>query len=954
VRLRFFGGLAVEAGGAPVDVRGRGQEALLFRLALDAGTTVAYRALAQDVWPDDPPEDPRASLQSLASRLRRAIPGPSVEAVPGGYRLAVERTAVDVARFQDLVAAARREPDASAAAALAREALALWTADPWIPDGFDWVARDLWEDRGHAERLARGTDAVAPPAPDAGLAPGVPAALTSLVGRERELGLIADQLAAERLVTLLGPGGAGKTTLALETARHAAAAVVVELAPVAAGELWSALDGAVGRRMRVIETSAAPLTSRDRVLAALGGRDVLLVLDNCEHVVAETAGIVVELLRALPGTRILATSREPLGAPGEAFVDLGPLPAADAAELFARRVRAARGTAPAPDEDGAVERIVRRLDGLPLAIELAAAKARTLTLAEIESGLDDRFRLLRAPARGGDARHQTLRALIDWSWDTLGPGERDALRAAAVFPDGIGAEDADAIADAVGVSAADFDALVDRSLLRRTAGRFRMLETVREYGVERLREDGRLPEARRRQAAVMATLALARDRVSRGPSVRDAVRWFDANEDNLTAATRWAASDAGDPALGVELARGQLWIWLIRERFDEAQAALTTFAAPAARLDSEPAVVIAAVALAIETVGAARTGVGIGEEQLADLTARGQAITAAAREHPSDLALVLPALLYGAIHAIATGTATGAWSAGFEIDESQLEDAPAWSRALVAVMHAALAQNEGDQTTLGVQSERALAMFLDVRDPWGVAMASQMRSEWLVLEGRLEEALAVSDASIEGVDGLASVADVMQQRSQGIAVLVRMGRVEEARVRLDELADIARAEGSDRTAHQLAGSIAAVELAVGDGAAALAALDAVPGGATSSFPEQVRAWSESKRAQALVLLGRLEEARESLRVAVPLAVRSGDQPILADTAIAVAAWLAAAGEAPPARAALAMADAFRGAVDESDPYLLRLRAALGTDAGAPASAGDAGAVDGQALLALVR
>src|SRR3546814_3541533 len=147
-----------------------------------------------------------------------------------------------------------------------------------------------------------------------------------------------------------------------------------------------------------------PVSPRERVRDALAGRSVLLVLDNCEHVVDEAAAAAQDLLRNLPGARVLATSREPLGVPGEAFVDLGPLPAADGAELFTRRMRAASGAQPGGDEAALVESIVRRLDGLPLALELAAAKTRTLTLAEIDQGLDDRFALLASGPRVGEAR----------------------------------------------------------------------------------------------------------------------------------------------------------------------------------------------------------------------------------------------------------------------------------------------------------------------------------------------------------------------------------------------------------------------------------------------------------------------------------------------------------------------------------------------------------------------
>lgn len=219
MRLRFFGGLAIESSdGESLVVPGRGQQALLFRLALDPGATVGYRALAEDLWPTDTPNDPRAALQSLVSRLRRALPAGSIQAVPGGYRLDAARAHVDVVAFQDLVKDAVRAADPTMAAAVAEAALALWTGDPWTPDdGFDWVLRDLLSDHGRATRLARA--AGPPPATPAPVTQSaLPAALTSLVGRSVELDLITAQLATERLVTVIGPGGAGKTTLALAPA----------------------------------------------------------------------------------------------------------------------------------------------------------------------------------------------------------------------------------------------------------------------------------------------------------------------------------------------------------------------------------------------------------------------------------------------------------------------------------------------------------------------------------------------------------------------------------------------------------------------------------------------------------------------------------------------------------------------------------------------------------------
>lgn len=942
MRLRFFGGLEIEGStGEMLAVHGRGQQSLLFRLAVDAGTAVAYRPLAEDVWPGGLPEDPRASLQSLVSRLRRSLGPDAVESTPGGYRLACARADVDATAFQDLVAAARANADAVEASTLAHRALALWTGDPWTPGPeFDWVVRDLLEDRAHAERLTRAVPDAAPPATGPAAA-SVPAALTPLVGRQRELATIGAQLGAERLVTLIGPGGAGKTTLALETARAwGDATVLVELAPAAQGEVWAAVAAAAGRSIRLADTTAtaAPTSSRQRALDALAGRRVLIVLDNCEHVSGEAAEVAFALLRATQAARILATSREPLGVAGEAFVDLGPLPAEDAVELFARRIRAARGTGPADDEADVVERIVRRLDGLPLALELAAARARTLTLAEIDEGLDDRFALLASGPRTADPRHQTLRALIDWSWETLTGAEREALVAASVFPDGISAADASVVARRFETDAEAFDQLADRSLLRRSEGVYRMLETVREYGIDRLRTTEREAAARARQAQAMADLARGREPLLRGPRVRQGLAWFDANDENLSAALRACSAQPDLFTTGVELVRVMLWPSLMRERFEELSDGIGRFASRDAPLDSEAAVVVDGVGLLLGLMSSAAGHRGDEPRlspDLADFEARRARIAEAAARHPSELTAVLPPLLAAAAQAIARHERGWGWSRDVQIPDVAA-DAPEWSHAFVAMIRSAVAQNSGDVDTLGVESERAVRMFHDLGDVWGIAFASQMRSEWLTLEGRLEEALAVADASTEGFTGLTSVSDLLQQRSQGLGIILRLGRLEEARVRLAEIEAAARADGSDRALAQARMSAATVEIAAGDGEAALRNLDGLGADLAPEFPDQLTAWATSKRAQALVLLGRFDEAAEALGTALPLALRSGDQPIIADVALSLAGCLAGRGEDAAARRALAVSVSLRGRADASDPFYRQVAEGLAPD-GEPAA-----------------
>lgn len=962
MRLRFFGGLGFDGPGGTV-VRGRGQEALLLRLALDTGTTVRYRALIEDIWPDDPPEDPRASLQSLASRLRRALPDGLLEAAPGGYRLTLPREDVDLTAFQDLVAQARRAEDPRVAADLARRALDLWTGDPWTPaDGFDWVVGDLFEDRGHAQRLVRAAEASA--APVAGASPGdpdtpgvsgsVPAALTSLVGRLDELDLIAAQLATERLVTLIGPGGAGKTTLAQETARRRPGSLMVELAPAGPDEVWAAMAGVVGRTIRLADSPTVPVTARDRALEALAGRRLLLVMDNCEHVSAAAAAVALDLLRELPGVQLLATSREPLGLPGEAFVDLGPLPESDAVELFSRRVRAARGRAPEPTESEATARIVRRLDGLPLALELAAARSRTLSLAEIDAGLDDRFALLVSGPRAADHRHQTLRALIDWSWETLTEPERTALLAVSVFPDGVAAADAAVVAEHFATIPEAVDQLIDRSLLRRASGRLRMLETVREYGLDRLRASGEHDEYRARQARAVAELAGAQDALLRGPAVRVGLAWFDANEENVGVAMRTAAATEELRPVGVQLVRASMWAWMMRERFEDLQASLRAFAASDAPLDSEAAVVVHGLGLIVGSLSAAmaaeraaeladRDGqgpaqppprdAGVGAAfptDPAEFDARRAELTEGARLHPSELAAVIPAMLTASAAALRQSAEPGiSWARMLVIPTDDLAELPEWSQAFLSLMRAVMAQNAGDLAVLGFESERAVRMFDGLGDVWGIALSCQMRSEWLMLQGRLDEALVVADRAMAGLQGLTSAPDLIQQHSLALSIVLRQGRHHEARRRLAEIESIARADGSERAVMQAQLAAAGYAIAVGDGPTALRHLDAVPDSGGSPFMDQLMAWDGALRARALLLCDRPQEARAALREAMPAALRSADQPIIADTVLTLAEWLAATGQRAQARQALASSVRIRGGLDAHEPSLARLVEELG-------------------------
>ncbi|MFD0470506.1 BTAD domain-containing putative transcriptional regulator [Nonomuraea thailandensis] len=293
----------------------------------------------------------------------------------------------------------------------------------------------------------------------------LPAPLTDLVGRDEAVAEVRALLRANRLVTLTGPGGVGKTRLALAAASELGGfdggVWLVELASLGAGaqavEVAEAIAGVLGLR------DDAPGCIVERLPGALAARPTLLVLDNCEHVVEQVATLAATLLRAAPGLRVLATGQESLRIEGEALWSVPPLGLEAAMELFAARA----GIEP----DGDVAEICERLDGIPLALELAATRMRALTPRQLADRLDDRFRLLASGLRGAPARQQTLRAMIDWSWELLTEAERVVLRRLAVHADGCTLEAAEDVCAEPGLDVLDLLArLVDRSLVARAMG----------------------------------------------------------------------------------------------------------------------------------------------------------------------------------------------------------------------------------------------------------------------------------------------------------------------------------------------------------------------------------------------------------------------------------------------------------------------------------------------------
>ncbi|WP_406449493.1 winged helix-turn-helix domain-containing protein [Streptomyces sp. NBC_00876] len=674
---------ALRDDGTAVAIGGARLRALLTVLALHPGRTVQAAVLVGEVWDGDPPADAGGALQALVGRLRRALGHEAVASAESGYRLAAERDAVDLYRFERLAtegARALAEGDPAKALGLLDDALALWRG-PALADLPDrhavatrWTARRLdarraritaalelgradevlpelaalcgehpldeplqalrlraLRDAGRTAQALAAYDEVrtlladrlgtdpgpelgalhtellrqepARPAPQAAprTAPAAPAPavrqgnlrarLTSFVGRERDIEALSGDLSRARLVTLLGPGGAGKTRLSQEVAESVDPGQwpdgvwLAELAPVDDPEaVPEAVLGALGARETVLrgagaeELRAAERSSGEplaRLIEHCSRRRMLLLLDNCEHVIEAAASLADQLLARCPGITVLATSREPLGVPGEFVRPVEPLP-----DPMALRLLAERGAAALPgfrvDADGATAaataEICRRLDGLPLAIELAAARLRMLTPQQIAHRLDDRFRLLTSGSRTVLPRQQTLRAVVDWSWDLLAEDERTTLRRLSVFAGGCTLDAAEAVC-AYGPEQAHevaglLGSLVDKSLVVAApaedgAMRYRLLETVGEYAAQRLEESGERDAVERRHLVFFRELARTTDPLLRGAGQRAAIELIQREYDNLRTALRHAVA-ARDEQESLCMVISLSWYWQIR------------------------------------------------------------------------------------------------------------------------------------------------------------------------------------------------------------------------------------------------------------------------------------------------------------------------------------------------------------------------------------------------------
>jgi len=604
---------------------------------------------------------------------------------------------------------------------------------------------------------------------------------TSLVGRDEDIRALRAAVREARVTSILGPGGLGKTRLAHLLGREAEQPVVhfVELVGVASpedvvGEVGSALgvrDSVSGRRVLTLEQRT---DVRARIAQLLDQAPTLLILDNCEHVVEAVAELVAFLVASCRELRVVTTTRAPLSIAAERVFPLGQLSEDAAADLFRQRATAARPGVPLEDE--AVRRVVRRLDGLPLAIELAAAKVRAMSVEDIDRRLDDRFALLRGGDRSAPDRHQTLVAVIDWSWNLLSEAERRALRWLSVFHDGFTLAGADELlrhedqrGDAYTLDLVQ--SLVDQSLLTvidaRGTVRYRMLETVREFGRMQLVGAGEDVAAEGGQLAWARHYALTYRSDLYSKKQVAAVRALAAEENNLADALRSAVS-VPDPAATADLTAALASFWTIRGENTRVIAVASAVDAAFEGWEPPPDEIDAALtAAAVTAMNTVMGEIAAAPNCLRLLAAYGDRATdPRAAAMVSVLAAQDPEDPEGSLERLRA------------FDVSRGHDRQAAATARLWAAH--YLENVGDPEGALEEAEAGLAQVDDDDGPWIRAMMHTIVGSLYAQLGKRAEAAEHARLAIPILDLLEANDDGIQARSLLAGAALGEGRFDEA------------------------------------------------------------------------------------------------------------------------------------------------------------------------------
>jgi predicted ATPase/DNA-binding SARP family transcriptional activator len=759
------------------------------------------------------------------------------------------------------------------------------------------------------------------------------AELTSFVGKDADVAAVRELIAEHRLTTLIGPGGSGKTRLATETARTLLGdlpdgAWLVELAAIGAdGDVAQATLAAL--RLRDALLGEAPdAEPTDRVIAAVRGRAMLLILDNCEHVIESAATFAHRVLGECQRLRILATSREPLGITGEALWPVAPLvlPAADAdpGEIeSAPAVRLLQDRASAVRKDLATDahtlstlaRVCRALDGMPLAIELAAARLRTMSLDQLANRLDDRFRLLTGGSRTALPRHRTLRAVIDWSWELLTDAERVVLRRLSVFSGGASLEAAERVCAGDAVETGQvlelLTALTEKSLVL-TEGdrtpRYRMLGTIKEYAEQRLAEAAESELTRRTHRAYFTELAEIAEPHLRRAEQLEWLATLEVEHDNIGAAMRGAlaAGEAGG-AMRLAAAAGWYW-WLGGHKAEGNELIMAATAMPGEVADEIRAVVYAFVSMFVVS---GRSDQYAAEEWIHKVYEISQRVQ---HRHPAlRFAASLERLLHGP-------------DALLSAFEPLIADEEPWVRALARLQHGKMRIMLGHGgRDADAYLETALTEFRALGERWGISFALTELADRIAMRGEFAGACEYYEQAIAVVTEVGAIEDVVRMRSRQAQLYRLLG---------DEESSAAAMAEAQRSAERVAWPEALAELALSKAELARWSGDAEQahrqlGVATAMLGND----AERANVRAVIqdLLGYLaedlDEAREHRIAAFQAASEAGLAPNIAQVLVGIADLALRNEQYEQAARLLAASAGVRGLPDRSQPDVTRIEEA---------------------------
>jgi len=761
----------------------------------------------------------------------------------------------------------------------------------------------------------------------------VRAELTSFVGRDADVAAVRELVAEHRLTTLIGPGGSGKTRLATETARTLTGDLpdgvwLVELAAIGAtnsadGDVAQATLTGLGLRDALLGT-ASNADPTGGLIAAIREREALLILDNCEHVIEAAARFADRVLGECRRLRILATSREPLGITGEALWLVEPLAVptdAGPAELASSpAVRLLRDRAGAVRKDLAVDehtvstmvRICRALDGMPLAIELAAARLRTMTIEQLANRLDDRFRLLTSGSRTALPRHKTLRAVVDWSWELLTDAERTVLRRLSVFSGGASLEAAERVCVGDDVEPDQvlelLTSLAEKSLLVAEgdgAPRYRMISTIREYAADRLAEAGESDLARRAHLAYFTELTETAEPQLRRTEQLAWLATLETEHDNITAAMRGAIA-TGDAQAAMRLAAVAGWYWWLGGRRAEGlELMLAATDLPGEVTDEVRALAYGMIVLFVTS--------GRGDEHLgAEWIHKAYRFSQQSQHRNPLLGLVdaLERLLRQPEDAVAAF-------------ESVLDNEDPWVRALarfqLGKMRIMLGQG-GREAEANL--ELALAEFRTLGERFGISIALSELAGQLAQRGEFARACEHYEQAVTVVTEVGAIEDVIRLRSQQALMYWLQG---------DQDASAAAIAEAERCAERVTWPDALVELAltkaelarwVGNAAEARRQL----GIATALLGDEAE--TADIRAGIHDVLGYLaddlREARSHRVAAWQAASEAGHAPMIAQTLIGVADLALRHDQYEQAARLLAASVGVRGLPDRTHPDAARI------------------------------